>query len=101
MDGTGQLFREFVACLPETIEPVIVRYPTDQCLSYDDLNEFVRIACPDSAAFVVLAESFSTPLAIKYAAKNRANLIGVILCAGFVTSPVPGWLRFLPPCSRL
>lgn len=42
-----------------------------------------------------MAESFSTPLAIKYAATNPAGLEGVVLCAGFATSPVQGWRRFL------
>jgi pimeloyl-ACP methyl ester carboxylesterase len=55
----------------------------------------VRAACPISEPFMLMAESFSTPLAITYAATNPANLQGVVLCAGFATSPVRGWRRFL------
>jgi pimeloyl-[acyl-carrier protein] methyl ester esterase len=94
MDGTGQLFHDFIGFLPKTLQTVTVRYPTEQCLSYDNLDGFVRAACPVSSPFILFAESFSTPLAIKYAATNPANLIGVILCAGFATSPVRTWRRF-------
>jgi pimeloyl-ACP methyl ester carboxylesterase len=34
-------------------------------------------------------------LAIQYAATNPPNLRGLILCAGFATSPIHGWRRFL------
>jgi pimeloyl-[acyl-carrier protein] methyl ester esterase len=95
MDGTGKLFSEFIAALPETFETVTVRYPTERCLPYSELEDFVRTACAISAPFMLVAESFSTPLAIKYAATKPANLEGVILCAGFATSPVQGWRRFL------
>jgi pimeloyl-[acyl-carrier protein] methyl ester esterase len=44
---------------------------------------------------MVIAESFSTPLAIKYAATKPVGLEGLVLCAGFATSPVRGWWRFL------
>ncbi len=93
MDGTGTLFADFVKALPQSIKTVAVHYPTERYLSYSDLQEFVSAACPDSDPFVLVAESFSTPLAIRYAANHPANLKGLILCAGFVTSPVNGWKR--------
>jgi pimeloyl-[acyl-carrier protein] methyl ester esterase len=43
---------------------------------------------------MLIAESFPR-LALRYAATNPANLQGVVLCAGFATSPVRGWRRFL------
>ena len=95
MDGTGDLFEEFVKALPDTFQTVTVRYPTDVCLGYAGLEPFVREAAPVSEPFVLLAESFSTPLAIRYAATNLPNLRGLILCAGFVASPLRGWRRLL------
>ena len=95
MDGTGELFSEFAAALAGEIEIATVRYPTERCLSYSELEGFVRAACSISGPFVLLAESFSTPLAIKYAASNPENLEGLVLCAGFATSPVQGWRRLL------
>jgi pimeloyl-[acyl-carrier protein] methyl ester esterase len=95
MDGTGELFSEFVAALDGRFDTETVRYPTERRLSYFELEGFVRAACPISGPFMLVAESFSTPLAITYAASNPANLEGLVLCAGFATSPVRRWRRFL------
>lgn len=95
MDGTGKLFSEFVAELPDTFEAVAVRYPTERYLPYRDLENLVRTACPVAEPFMLIAESFSTPLALKYAATNPKNLQGLVLCAGFAASPARGWRRFL------
>jgi pimeloyl-ACP methyl ester carboxylesterase len=93
MDGTGNLFAEFVKALPDEIETVVVRYPVDVCLSYSELLETVRSATPDREPFVIVAESFSTPLAILFAATTPKNLKGMVLCAGFAASPMRGWQR--------
>ena len=95
MNGTGELFSEFAAALSQEFEITMARYPTARSHSYAELESFVWGTCPISEPFVLLAESYSTPLAIKYAASKPANLQGLILCAGFATSPVRGWRRFL------
>jgi pimeloyl-[acyl-carrier protein] methyl ester esterase len=95
MDGTGKLLFDFMAALPDQMRREVSQYLTDVVLSYDQLANLVRSMCEDSVPFVLLAESFSTPLAIRIAAENPANLQGLILCAGFVRSPVRGvkcWL---------
>ena len=91
LDGTGELFVDFIAALSESWTATIVAYPTDRLLSYTDLRPFVSAAVPESQRFVLVAESFSTPLAIWYAAANPQNLTAVVICAGFVGSPVSGW----------
>jgi pimeloyl-[acyl-carrier protein] methyl ester esterase len=93
MDGTGDLFAALVAALSRTIDAVIVRFPTDECLSYSQLAQIVQSVIPSSEPYVLLGESFSTPLAIQTAVTNIEELRGVILCAGFASSPVTGWLR--------
>lgn len=95
MDGTGELFSDFAAALAGEFEIATVWYPTERCLSYSELEGFVRAVCSTTGPFVLLAESFSTPLAIQYAASNPMNLEGMVLCAGFATSPVRGWRRLL------
>jgi pimeloyl-[acyl-carrier protein] methyl ester esterase len=99
MDGTGTLFADFVRALPNLFETEVVRYPFDKSLSYAELMNLVQAAAPASEPFVILAESFSTPLAVQYAATHPPNLKGLVLCAGFVSSPVRGWRRFA--CSLL
>lgn len=61
MDGTGELFADFVEALPDRFEVEVVRYPTNVCLSYTELMTFVQSAAPGSEPFVLIAESFSPP----------------------------------------
>jgi pimeloyl-[acyl-carrier protein] methyl ester esterase len=55
----------------------------------------VENAIPTDGRFVLLAESFSTPLAVRLAATNPVNLAGLVICAGFVTNPLDRWLRIV------
>jgi pimeloyl-[acyl-carrier protein] methyl ester esterase len=95
MDGGGELFREFVAALPVEWDTETVIYPADQVLAYVELDALVRRAIPAEGAFVLVAESYSTPLAIRIAATNPERLMALVLCAGFATSPVKGLLHDL------
>lgn len=99
LDGTGELFARFERALPEELKPVIVSYPRDVFVAYAGLMSSVRSAVDGADSYVLMAESFSTPLAIQFAATNPPNMKGLILCAGFASSPVRGIFRFL--CSFL
>jgi pimeloyl-ACP methyl ester carboxylesterase len=92
MDGTGTLFGPFIEALPQGFKAMPVAYPASRPLSYPELAEFVRVRLPVSESFVLLAESFSTPLAIQIAAGNPAGLKALILVAGFITNPSYPWL---------
>ena len=95
MDGTGDLFADFVRALPVKFDAVTVRYPIDRRLTYVELESIAEAAFPEREPFVLLAESFSTPLAIQIAALNPPNMRGLVLCAGFARSPVQGWKRYI------
>jgi len=95
MDGTGKLLVDFSRALPKQIQTSVPVYLTDRFLSYNDLAKLVRSLCEDSDPFVLTAESFSTPLAIRIAAENPVNLKALILCAGFAASPLRGLARWL------
>jgi pimeloyl-ACP methyl ester carboxylesterase len=90
------LFADLVTAIPDAVD--VVRYPGNLGC-FVDISELVRSRIPQSEPFVLLAESFSTPIAIQFAATNPPNLKGVILCAGFAASPVPGLRRVI--CSVL
>jgi pimeloyl-ACP methyl ester carboxylesterase len=94
MDGMGELFSDFLKALPEWIAPAVVRYPAHTCLSYEELLPIVRSALPASDPFFVLAESFSTPLAVELAADPPANMQGLVIIAGFITPPIGGIQRW-------
>jgi pimeloyl-ACP methyl ester carboxylesterase len=98
MDGTGWLLENFAAALPPSLRPHIVRYPPTGCTSYEEVAEFLNAAGLDSGPFVLLAESYSSVAAIKWAAANPPNLKGLILCVGFATAPVH---RLLQPVASI
>ena len=95
MDGTGELFSDLCHTLARESTPVIVRYPSDKKLSFYDLAELVQGDFPIDEKFVIIAESFSVPVAIICAAKNLVNLKALVLCAGFATSPIKGASRYI------
>lgn len=91
LDGTGQLFASFLAALPDSLDATTVAYPANEFLPYAELLPLVRSAVPHREPFVLLAESFSSPIAVEYAASNPRNLTGLIIVAGFVRKPAGSW----------
>jgi pimeloyl-[acyl-carrier protein] methyl ester esterase len=89
LDGTGALFADFVAALPPTVAATVIDYPKQEFYSYAELLELVRGSVADLESYVVLGESFSSPLAVHLAATRPKNLAGLIICAGFVSNPFP------------
>jgi pimeloyl-[acyl-carrier protein] methyl ester esterase len=97
MDGTGILFEPLIRALPQELCPIVQSYPGDAPLTYEELLPRIQSALPVSDPFILLAESFSGPLALRIAATNPAGLKGVILCASFIYNPT----RFPKSCRRL
>jgi pimeloyl-ACP methyl ester carboxylesterase len=95
MDGTGTLFEPFCRALGGSVPTVVINYPTDERLSYEELENLALRALPTHGVHVLLAESFSGPIAINLASRKAAGLRGVILCASFAKSPGPEWLRWI------
>ncbi len=52
-------------------------------------------ALPADKPYVLIAESFSGPLAVEVAAAQPENLQALVLCASFVTNPAPPFLRWI------
>jgi pimeloyl-ACP methyl ester carboxylesterase len=110
LDGTGKLLTTFVQALAQVLcapwETQVIAYLKDEPLGYDELERRVRGALPDDRPFVLLAESFSGPIAIRIAASPPRAMRGVILCGTFARNPYPllGWagpLAFLVPTKSL
>jgi pimeloyl-ACP methyl ester carboxylesterase len=95
MDGSGELFRGLLAMLPEELETETLWYPADRYMKYGELAGALRGAIPVDEPFVLVAESYGAPLAILIAAMEPPNLKGIVLSAGYATSPLRGWRRTL------
>ncbi|MEJ2032571.1 MAG: alpha/beta fold hydrolase [Deltaproteobacteria bacterium] len=94
MDGTGTLFKPFVARLGSRFQVRVVHYPTTKPLGYPDLEAVARAELPQDGPFIILAESFSGPIAVSLAAACPPRLKGLVLCASFVRNPRPFFSGF-------
>jgi pimeloyl-ACP methyl ester carboxylesterase len=86
-DGTGMLFAPLLRALPQEVEPVVVAYPSDRICSARELVEIVLAHLPHGGPFVLIAESFSGPIALNAAARHPVTPVGVVLCASFAHCP--------------
>jgi pimeloyl-[acyl-carrier protein] methyl ester esterase len=100
LNGTGTLFADLISELPRTLSINIARYPTQRFLSYSELVPCVQEIVPSSSPFLLVAESFSTPLAAKLAATRPPNLVGLVMCAGFITNPIGSWSLLVRVLAR-
>jgi pimeloyl-[acyl-carrier protein] methyl ester esterase len=101
MDGSGLLFDEFTSALQ--CRSMVISYPPDQALGYEELEQHVRSLLPSDEPFVLLAESFSGPVAISLAANPPPQLKALVLVCTFARLPIPSFallwakpLRVLP-----
>lgn len=79
LDGTGLLFQPLIEMLPSNIKPIVVSYPPDKLLGYNELLPIVLKCLPTDKSFIVLGESFSGPLALRVASTRPDNLEGLVL----------------------
>lgn len=105
LDGTAVLLSEIVELLAFKHEVTTVQYTPD-LLRYRDLKARVEAVLP-AEDYVIVAESFSGPLAAMIASENPRGLRGVVFVATFAKTPirVPTFLTYLvdiaPIKSRL
>ena len=107
LDGTGRLFEPFVRHAPAWASCTVARYPVDRELSYPECADHVAAKFFPDEPFVIVAESFSGPVAILAASKRPPNLKGVVLCNTFADraswrgfSLLPWSWLFRRPISR-
>ena len=98
MDGTGKLFGPLLRSLPAFSSAEVISY-TDGITTYESVAEYLRSSGVDNEPFVIVAESFSVPAAIAWAAEAPPLLRGLVLCSGFARSPIRGIFR--PMCRWL
>src|SRR5690606_27069627 len=95
MDGTGKLFGGFLRAFGPDVRAEVVSYPADRELGYDDLEALVRSRLTGEEPTVLVAESFSGPIAMRLAAEANLGVRGVVLVATFARPPAPRTLSVL------
>jgi len=98
LDGSGALFAPLLPLIDRHFDIIVVRYPDLD--SFDDYVNHARACLPDGGPVALLAESFSSPVALTLMAEDRSRIRGAVLSAGFACSPRPllsRAARYLPP----
>jgi pimeloyl-ACP methyl ester carboxylesterase len=87
LEGSGELFARLIEELGPGFNSRIVTYP-HACRSYGEAGSVVRELLPGRRPLIMVAESFSTPLAVQIAAEAPNEIDGLVLCNGFVSNPL-------------
>jgi pimeloyl-ACP methyl ester carboxylesterase len=88
LEGSGALFANLLPELPKDLKVIVRGYPQQEFLSYPQLVAWLADIVPKDGPYVLLGESFGSPLAVMFAATHPPNLAGIILSAGFISNPV-------------
>ena len=99
LDGTGRLFASFIDSIPSGYSTLGLAYPPAECRSYNELSHHVAEVLPRDEPYVIVAESFSGPIAIRLAANAPPNLLAIVLCASFIQAPCGAMIRALIRCT--
>ncbi len=87
LDGTDTLRRDFCDALAPQIDAKCLSYPVD-VTTYADLLPMVQSQLSKvEGNYILVAESFSGPLALQITASKPANLKAVIFIVSFPSSP--------------
>ncbi|HEY4330186.1 MAG TPA: alpha/beta fold hydrolase, partial [Phycisphaerae bacterium] len=95
LHGTGGLFAPLLDQIPREYPTRLIEYPRDRAQSYPQLLLQIERDLQDLEQVILIAESFSGPLALQFAARHPSRVRAVILCVTFVTAPVPRILCWL------
>ncbi len=87
LDGSGRLYAPLLEAGPRAFRPEVLSYPPDAPLGYDELVARVRLSLPRGPC-VLLAESFSGPVAIRLAGERPPGLAALVLAATFLHAPL-------------
>jgi pimeloyl-ACP methyl ester carboxylesterase len=91
MDGTGKLFDPLLKHL-HGFNLQVVNLPQSGEQDYLSLTDYVKNQLPNND-FILIAESFSGPIAAQLAQLNIEKLKGIVFVATFLSSPNPMLLK--------
>ncbi len=96
LHGTADLFDPIQKALPPDTDAEFIQLPTSGKQDYTTLTQYVDHELPRGRKRLLIAESFSGPLAIRLAAIRPDEVVGVILAASFCDAPMNPGIAMLP-----
>jgi pimeloyl-ACP methyl ester carboxylesterase len=93
LDGTGLSFEPLRKFLPTNLNAQVIAYPIDRRLDFEQTVQWASDRIQPDPEAIVLAESFSGPVAVALVGSGRLRAKSLVLCATFARSPRPHLLR--------
>lgn len=107
LDGTGIMLAEFTELIKTRFDVQLVSYPKTVPLTYQELADLVSEILPKNEPYVIVAESFSGPVASRLLSRNPIGLRALVFAASFaktptwVPEPVANLVNIFPTKSKL
>ena len=95
LDGTGISFEPLGKLLPSDVIAEIIQYPADKLLSFEETVCCARDQIKTNREAIVIAESFSGPVAAALVGSGQLKAKCLIFSATFARSPRPLLLKLL------
>lgn len=96
LHGTPELFQPIAKRLEQDYPVECVSYPQELPQTYEQLTDWLINTIDWNKPRILVAESFSGPLALNMAAEFPYSVEGVVLAASFCASPSTPSLALLP-----
>ena len=87
LDGSGALFAAIEACIADDWKRKSICYPADLPADIEAYVSYAERALEAERTVVLVAESFSAPIAIRLAHRLGRRVKALVLCASFATRP--------------
>ena len=90
MDGSGISFEPLGRLIPNDVHIKVIRYPEDRFFSFEETVQCAKDQIGDDRKnVIVIAESFSGPVAVALVGSGELRAECLILCSTFARSPRP------------
>ena len=96
LHGSAELFSSVKQHIPASVETDYVEYPTEGPQSYSALTAWLNEHLASGNPRLIIAESFSGPIALRLAASRPDEISGVVLVASFCDAPMHPGIALLP-----
>ncbi|MCP5536585.1 MAG: alpha/beta hydrolase [Akkermansiaceae bacterium] len=99
LHGTDELYGALRDCLPDDIQAEFVNLPSSGKQDYHTLCDWLEEelpVLPKGKKRIIIGESFSGPLAIRFASRRLDEVAGIVLAATFCDTPLNPGIALLP-----
>ncbi|MBT8037760.1 MAG: lysophospholipase [Verrucomicrobiae bacterium] len=96
LDGTAQLSDGIKEVLPSETHAEFIELPSSGKQDYDSLTDWLDKKIAHGKKRLLIAESFSGPLVLRWAEQRPHEVVGIVLVTSFCDAPLNPGIALLP-----